>query len=432
MSDRKRENERIDTQTLEQLQLEQLQSTINRAWKHVPFYKRRFQSHGVEPAGLRAIQDIAALPFTTRQDLGDDYPYGLFAVPLRDIVRISPAPGTTAKPVVVGFTRSDLRVRNQLTARFLSAAGVGDMDVVQICLNPGLSNWARALKEGAEVVGASVMPFTMMSTAKQLMVMEDFKTSVLLTTPSYGMHLLDTMEGLGKSARDLALKTVLVVGESLKDSDRNALEMALGVKVFVGYGPSDVLGPAVAFECPEKQGLHVNEDHFLLEIVDPRNTTPLPPGREGEIVLTTLTARAFPLIRFRTGDVARILEGPCACGRTFVRISTVSGHVGNILTIRGVKTHPTQIAQILAADPKTASSRFLIHLYKENHLDMVEIWLEMTPLLFSDEVKNIEQVLKRLRKHLFQRLGLEATIRLVESLTFDLEDIGPGGVVDHR
>lgn len=432
MTDQNRENEHMDAQTLEQLQLEQLQSTINRAIKHVPFYKKQFQAHGVEPAQMRAIEDLAALPFTTRQDLGDDYPYGLFAVPLRDIVRISPAPGTTAKPVVVGFTRSDLRARNQLTARFLRAAGVGEVDVVQIYLNPGLSNWARALKEGAETVGASVMPFTTMSTTKQLMVMEDFKTSVLLTTPSYAMHLLDTMKALGKSARGLALKTVLAVGESLKEHDRNVLETALGIKVFVGYGPSDVLGPAVAFECPKKQGLHVNEDHFLLEIVDPRNSIPVPPGREGEIVLTTLTARAFPLIRFRTGDVARILEGPCACGRTLARISAVSGHIGDVLTIRGVKIHPAQIAQILADEPKAASSRFLIRLYKENHLDTVEIWLEMTPQLFSDEVKNVEQLLKRLRKHMLERLGLEATIRLVESLTLDLEDIESGGVVDRR
>lgn len=425
-------NEQMPRTELEQIQLERLQSTVNRAYKNVPFYKKQFDAQGIHPNALTAVEEVSHLPFTTRQDLCDGYPYGLFAVPLRDIVRISPSAGTTAKPVVVGYTKSDLKVRNDVTARFLTAGGVKDTDIVQICLNPGLSPWGRALKEGAESIGASVMPLSIMSTSKQLMAMEDFRTSVLLTTPSYADHMLDVMERVGKKASNLALKAILVVGEAVTEKDRDRLQSALQVDVLAGYGPSDVMAPAVAFECAEKRGLHVNEDHFLLEIIDPNSGAPLPPGQEGEIVLTTLTAKAFPLIRFRTGDLACLLETPCPCGRTFVRISAITGYTGDVLTIRGVKVHPAQIEQILADHSGMTSPRFLIHLHKESHQDMVEIWLETTEQLFSDEVKEIETTLKRLRKAMLQLLGLTASIRLMEGATLDRYGMPSGGVIDDR
>jgi phenylacetate-CoA ligase len=417
---------------LEQVQLERLQSTLNRAYKNVPFYRRQFDAHGIHPSALTAVKGISHLPFTTRQDLCDDYPYGLFAVPLRDIVRISPSTGTTAKPVVVGFTKSDLKARENITARYLTAGGVRDTDVVQICLNSGLSSWGRALKEGAESIGASVMPLSPMSTSKQLMTMEDYKTSILLTTPSYAMHMLDAMETIAKGPKSLALRAVLLVGEALTEEWRDTLQSAFNLDVLAGYGPSDVMAPGVAFECEEKKGLHVNEDHFVLEIVDPQSGALRSPGQDGEVVLTTLTARAFPLIRFRTGDLASTLDAPCPCGRTFVRISTITGYTGEVLTIRGVKAHPGQIEQILAADFGGDHPRFLVHLYKEKHLDMVEIWLEMTDRLFSDEVKGIENTLKQLRKRMFQLFGLETTIRLMEASTLDQHGMASGGVIDDR
>ncbi len=426
------QNEQMGREDLEQIQLERLQSTLNRAYKNVPFYKKQFDAAGIHPNALASVQDTGRFPFTTREDLGDNYPYGLFAVPLRDIIRISPSAGTTVKPVVVGYTKSDLKVRDTLTARFLAAGGVVDTDVVQICLSPGLSNWGRALKEGAESIGASVMPMSFMSTSKQLMAMEDYKTSVLLTTPSYAMHMLGVMDAAGRQTDRLVLKAILVMGETLTRDVRNRLESAFRVDVTAGYGPSDVMGSGIAFECHEKDGLHISEDHVFTEIIDPDSGELLPPGRKGEIVLTTLTARAFPLIRFRTGDLASIKEESCPCGRTTFRLAGIEGHTGEVLTIRGVKAHPAQIEQILRGTPSSRNSRFLIHLFKEDHLDRVEILLEMTEALFSDEVKVLERALKDFRRQMLQMLGIEVTIKTVEATTLDQYGLPSGAVIDDR
>ena len=417
---------------LEQVQLERLQSTLNRAYKNVPFYREQFDALGVEPSTLSSIVDIARFPFTTREDLSNNYPYGLFAVPLRDIVRISSSAGTTAKPVVVGYTKSDLKVRETVTARFLVAGGVVDADVVQICLNPGLTNWGRALKEGAEGIGASVMPMSHMSTSKQLMAMQDYKTSVLLTTPSYAMHMVEVMNNIGTDRNALALKAILVVGEILTQETRDGLESTLGIDVTPGYGPSDVMGPGIAFGCHEKGGLHISEDHFLLEIVEQNSGTPCPPGEAGEVVLTTMTAKAFPLIRFRTGDLASIVADSCPCGRTFARMSGITGHTGEVLTVRGVKVHPAQIERVLKGIAEDFSPRFLIRLYRENHQDMVEVWLAIDNAIFSDEVKVLEKVLNQLRNQIFQMLGLQVTIKLTEPSTLERYSKQSGGVIDNR
>jgi phenylacetate-CoA ligase len=424
-------SEEMNREDLEQVQLERLQSTLNRAYKNVSFYTKQFDSLGFHPSALVSVQDIRRLPFTTRKDLGNNYPYGLFAVPLRDIVRISSSAGTTVRPVVVGHTKSDLKVRGTVTARFLTAGGVTDIDIVQICLNPGLSNWGRALKEGAENIGASVMPMSHMSTSKQLMAMNDYKTSVLLSTPSYAMHMLQVMEAIGIDAYNLALKAILVVGEPLTQNTRSRLEAALNIDVTAGYGASDVMGPGIAFECHEKNGLHISEDHFLLEIIDPAGEAPSAPGEVGEVVVTTLTAKAFPLIRFRTGDLASFVAGSCPCGRTFARMSGITGHTGEVLTIRGVKVHPAQIERILEGVAEGFHPRFLIHLYQESHQDMVEIWLAVNDAFFSDEMKVIDNAIKELRKQIFQTLGLQAAIRLMEDSTLDEYAIS-GGVIDDR
>jgi phenylacetate-CoA ligase len=427
------EYEQMNREDLEQVQLERLQSTLNRAYKNVPFYKRQFDAIGLDPGALHSVQEITRLPFTTREDLGDNYPYGLFAVPLRDIVRISSSAGTTPKPVVVGYTMRDLKVRGAITARFLVAGGVLDTDIVQICLDPGLSNWGRALKEGAENIGASVMPMSHMSTSKQLLAMRDYKVSVLLTTPSYAMHMVDVMETIDIDASALALRAIVVVGEALTEETRKRLESTFNIDVMAAYGPSDVMGPGIAFECMEKNGLHISEDHFLLEVVDPDNGVPCPSGEAGEVVLTTLTAKAFPLIRFRTGDLALKVAELCACGRTLSRLSGIKGHAGEVLTIRGVKVHPAQIDRIINGIAEGFSPRFLIHLYKESHLDMTEIWLEVNDTVFSDEMKVLEATLKHLRGQILEMLGLHVSIRLVEAETVEQYAAkAPGGVFDER
>jgi phenylacetate-CoA ligase len=422
----------MDREDLEQVQLERLQSTLNRAYKNVSFYRKHFDAAQIDVSTVGALADIATFPFTTREDLGDNYPYGLFAVPLRDIVRISSSGGTTSNPLVVGYTKNDLRVRDTVTARFLAAGGVDETDVVQICLNPGLSNWGRALKEGAEDIGASVMPMSHMNTSKQIMAMQDYKTSVLLTTPSYAMHMLDVMETSGTDLKRLALKAILVVGEPLPRETRDALESKLRINVTAGYGVSDVSGPGIAFECGEKNGLHVSEDHLLLEIIDPARGNPCPPGERGEVVLTTLSTKAFPLIRFRTGDLACTVPGSCSCGRTLVRISEIRGHTGDVLTIRGVKVNPAQIRRIVEGMAKGYSPRFLVHLYQRSRQDMIALSLEVNDAIFSDEVKMLEATLKDLRNQLMKTLGLPVTIRLVEGRTIDEYAKPSGGVIDER
>jgi len=426
------ENERMKEDELEQLQLERLQSTLNRAYKNVPFYKKQFDALGIDPGTLGSLEDVQQLPFTTREDLGRNYPYGMFALPLRDIVRISSSTGTTPHPLVVGYTKSDLKTRSAVTARFLTAGGVVDTDVVQICLNPGLSNWGRALKEGAEEIGASVMPMSHISTSKQLMAMEDYKTSALLTTPSYAMHMIQVMEAIGTKADALSLKTVLVTGEALLQEVRNRLESALKVDVTAAYGLSDVTGPAVAYECVEKDGLHISDDHFLVEIVHVDEGTPCPPDEEGEVVLTTLTAKAFPLIRFKTGDLASKMTRNCPCGRTLMRMSGTTGYTGEVLTVRGVKVHPAQVGRIIDRIAQDFSPRFLIHVYRENYEDMIEIWLEVNDAVFSDEVKVLEGMLRHLGEQILQILGLHVTIRLVEAETIEQQLARSGGVLDDR
>lgn len=432
MTDLNRENGRMDRADLEQMQLERLQSTLNRAYKSVSFYRRRFDELGIDSSHVGAVADISKFPFTTREDMGNNYPYGLFAVPLRDIVRISSSAGTTANPVVVGYTMNDLKARNAVTARFLAAGGVVETDVVQICLNTGLTNWGRALKEGAEALGASVMPMSHMSTSKQIMAMQDYKTSVLLTTPYYAVYMVKAMEAMGVEVKDLVLKAILVLGEALSEDGRAVLESKLNVSVTAGYGVSDISGPGIAFECGEKKGLHVSEDHFILEIVDPESGYPCASGELGEVVLTTLSAKAFPLIRFRTGDLVAGLSGDCACGRTFLRISAIKGQCGQVLTIRGVKVNPAQIERIIHGISENYSPRFLIHLFKENHLDVVALLLEVNESIFSDEVKVLETVLNDLKNRILRTLGLPVRIKLVEASTIDEYGRASGSVIDER
>ncbi|NVM57263.1 MAG: hypothetical protein HWN51_03995 [Desulfobacterales bacterium] len=255
---------------------------------------------------------------------------------------------------------------------------------------------------------------------------------MLLTMPSYAMHMLEVMEAIGIDAGSLALKAILVMGEPLTQDTRDRLESALNVDVTAGYGPSDVMGPEISFECHKKDGLHISEDHFLLEIVDPDSGVPTSPGEVGEVVLTTLTAKAFPLIQFRTGDLASVIPGACTCDRTFVRMSGITGHTGEVLTIRGVKVHPAQIERILKGIAEDAFPRFLIHLYKENHQDMIEIQLAINNAIFSDEIKVIENALKQLRQQIFQMLGLQVAVKLMEASTLERYAKASGGVIDDR
>jgi phenylacetate-CoA ligase len=427
-----REMECQDRDELAQLQLERLQATLNRACKSVPFYLQGLQECGLSPSALRSLDDLVSLPFTTREDLNRSYPYGLFAVPLRDIVRIHSATGTGLRPTVSGYTGNDLGIWKEVVARCLTAAGVGPEDIVQICFDPGLANWARDFKDGAETVEASVIPMTPLEIPKQLMIMNDYKTSVLVTTPSYLGQLSQEMGRRGLPPKALALRRAVLAGEAMSQATRSQLEEGLHIQIHTAYGLSEVPGPGIAYECQERRGLHLNEDHFLAEIVDPAAGTPLPLGKEGELVLTTLTAKAYPLLRFRTGDLALLTQEACPCGRTFTRLEMTAGRADQLVVIRGVRLHPDLIEGIMTRMVKGAQPAYVAFVKRAEELDLLEVWVEVNEALFSDEIKVLEILAHRIRRELEQSLGIPARVRLVEPRTMS-EHLGClGRIIDER
>ncbi len=398
-----------------QVQLERLQSTLNRACRNVPFHANRLGVMGVEPSDISDLADIARLPFMERADFSQHYPYDLFAVPLRDIVRIHTAPGTTRNPTVSGYTVQDLEHWRQILARALAAAGVSPNDILQIALNPGLANWGRDYKDGAESMGASVIPNTQLSMEKHLMVLRDYKTTVLITTPAMAGHLADSMTETGMGPSSLSLHTLILCGECTGPEIRKKIEKQLHVRTWVHYGLSEVPGPAAAFECKAHDGLHLSEDHFLPEIIDPDTGDILPEGSTGELVLTTLTTRAFPLIRFKTGDRAQLIRKPCACGSTLVRLRWYAERTDDIINIDGVNVHTSQVGfhieQMMAMDKKMASYRVV----QQEGRKLLEVFLQMNDAIFSDEIKELEKLLRRSETRLRENLGVPVVIRLVEA-----------------
>jgi len=408
----------LDLEERAQLQLERLQSTLNRAYKNVPFYRNLLQEKGIEPARIETLTDLQYIPFATREHFSDNYPYGLFAVPLRDVVRIHTAQGTALKPTVSGYTKQDLLVWRELVARSLFAAGVSKNDILQIDVDPGLINWGQAYKDGAEAVESSVIPLTILTPEKQLMLLRDYKTSVLITSHSAATQMMHLVFRSNLNPNELALRTVVLVGEPPDAGIQDRLKHELHVKTWVHYGLSEVPGPALAFECEARQGLHVSEDHFLPEVVDPTTGGVVPEGVAGELVLTTLTTRAFPLVRFRTGDRVRLLPGACPCGRSLSRIEWLSSRTDEMKVIRGVKVHHQQIAYLLERTLGFLPNSYRFLIRSEELRDFLEVWLKVDEAIFSDEVKGMERLCLRLGKELTQELGVPVKIRLKEESSF--------------
>jgi phenylacetate-CoA ligase len=413
------EEECLDREERAQRQLEGLQSTLNRAYKNVPYYRKRFREEGIEPSNIESLQDLGRIPFTMREHFSENYPYGLFAVPLRDVVRIHTSRGTLLKPTVSGYTRQDLVVWREMAARSLAAANVSNADILQIDLGPGLINWGRDYQSGAEAIEAGVIPMTILPPEKQLMILRDYRTTTLVTTPSAAMQLTHLLFRANLNPNALALKMLILVGEAPDMRIRAQLSERLHLKTWVHYGLSEVPGPALAFECEEGQGLHISEDHFLPEVIDPETGNVLPEETDGELVLTTLTTRALPLIRFRTGDRVRLISSPCPCGRTLKRIEWLSPRTDEILVIRGVKVQHRQIQlhleRVLGFMP--GACRFVIK--SEELRDYLEVWIRVDDDLFSDEIKEMEKLSRRLESELTTELGLPLKIRFKEKPSFD-------------
>jgi len=397
-----------------QLVLERLQSTLNRAYRNVPFHRERLRKEGLDPADIQSLEDVQRLPFTTRRHLSENYPYGLFAVPLRDIVRIHTAPGTSANPTVSGYTRQDLHIWESMVATALKSSRVTPDDILQISLDYGLYTWGRDYQSGAESLGASVIPNTLLSIEKQLMVMQDYKTSTLVTTPSYAHQLAVHIEQKGLAPAAFSLKTLILVGEPAGAEERGFLEEKLHVRTWLHFGLSEVPGPALAYECDNRSCLHVNDDHFLPEIIDPASGASLPAGETGELVLTTLTTRAYPLIRFRTGDMARILPEACDCDCRLVRIEWRPERSDRLLRIRGVKVHEQQILagieKALGMPPRHAC------MFENSYQKKIflEIWIAVDHSLFSDEIKMLENRMKTVRDQVQEDTGVPVIVRLKE------------------
>ncbi|HEY6010535.1 MAG TPA: phenylacetate--CoA ligase [Nitrospirota bacterium] len=425
------ESECMDREELAQLQLERLESTLNRVYLNVPFYRKKFDEIGFNPDDLRSLDDLRKLPFTTKQDLRDNYPYGLFAVPLREVVRVHASSGTTGMATVVGYSRNDIKTWSNLVARILAAGGITKDDVIQITFNYGLFTGAFGLHYGAERLGASVIPISSGNTKRQIKIMQDFKTTALVGTPSYAMLIADTIREMDIDPNALSLKYGLFGAEAWTDAMRKELEQKLRITATDNYGLSEVMGPGVAGECLERNGLHIAEDHFLVELINPDTLEPVKPGDAGELVITTLTKEAFPVIRYRTRDLTRLIPGQCPCGRTMTRMTRVFGRTDDMLIIRGVNVFPQQIEAVLF-EIEGVAPHYQIIIDRKGALDETTVLVEVAESIFFDEMKKQSVLMETIKKRLASELGISVEVKLVEKKTIERFEGKAKRVIDNR
>ena len=414
------EMETISRNDLEVLQLSRLKSLVERVSTDVTFYKEAFSEKGITPDSIKSLDDLKRLPFTTKHDLRKYFPYGMLAVPLKKVVRIHASSGTTGKPTVVAYTAKDLDTWSELIARLITAAGVTDEDIVHVSFGYGLFTGGFGLHYGAEKVGASVIPVSSGNSERQIRIMQDFGSTVLVSTPSYSLYLAEVMEEMGVDpAKDLKLRIGLYGGESWSESIRNQIESKLGISATDNYGLSEVIGPGVSGECEVKNGMHIFEDHFIVELIDPETEEVITTeGRPGELVFTSLTKEAFPIIRYRTRDICTLDFSPCKCGRTLVRMSKIMGRSDDMLIIRGVNIYPSQIEEILLGIEEI-EPHYLLIIRREGAMDTLEIQVEVSEKIFSDEMKMMRSIQERLFHKLQTSLGISPVLKLVEPKTIE-------------
>ena len=421
--------ETLQREDLEQLQLERLQSVLNRVHRNVAFYRHLFDEHRVDPLGMKSLRDLREVPFTTREDLRRSYPYDMFAVPLRDVVRLHSTSGTTGRPIVVGYTKNDLAHWTECMARHLAGAGISEHDVIQIAFGFSLFTGGFGLYQGAEAIGASVIPSSREPLEKQLTVMRDYKTTALTCTPSFALALAAQREQMDLHPEQLKLRVGIFGAEPWSEGLRAQLEEGFHLRAFDIYGLTEVVGPGVAGECDRREGLHVNEDHFLVEVVDPSSGKPLPAGEEGELVFTTLTKEAFPLVRYRSGDLASLLPGPCACGRTLARISRLAGRTDDMVFFQGVKFLPSQVEEALLEE-KGLAPHYRIVLDREGALDTVEIQVEVAAA--EDRIASLQELQERVARRVEERIEVRPHIRLLQPHSLPRPEGGKARRVEDR
>jgi phenylacetate-CoA ligase len=417
VSDRMAQVETMPRGDLERLQLERLRALVTRAG-HVPLHRDRFAAAGVRPDGIRALDDLRRLPFTTKGDFRDTYPFGLLAVPMDEVVRIHASSGTTGKPTVVAYTRGDLDVWTEVMGRTLRAGGVGPGDVVHNAYGYGLFTGGLGFHYGAEALGAAVIPMSGGFTERQLVAFQDLGSTVLCCTPSYALHLAEAIEEAGLPAKALRLRVGFFGAEPWTEAMRTAIQQHLRLMALNIYGLSEITGPGVAVECPERQGMHVAEDHFLPEVVDPKTLEPAPPGTTGELVLTTLSKQGMPLIRYRTRDLTALDPTPCRCGRALVRLARIMARSDDMLIIRGVNVYPSQVEHALLQVPELAP-HYLLVVRREHALDTLEVQVEGQPGAMPSGEAAAAALAVRVRRRLFESLGVSAEVSIVAPKTIE-------------
>ncbi len=406
--------ETLPREELEALQLKRLKNQCERVYANVAFYRRAFDEAGIKPGDIRSLADLRYLPFTEKQDLRNHYPFGLFAVPKDNVVRIHASSGTTGKATVVGYTQRDIANWATLMARSLTAAGATRRDVIHVAYGYGLFTGGLGAHYGAERLGATTIPVSGGGTRRQAMLMKDFGATVLCCTPSYSLVLYETALECGIDIKDLPLRIGVFGAEPWTEEMRRDIQSKLGIKAVDIYGLSEIMGPGVGIECVEAQaGAHLMEDHFLCEVIDPVTKEPVPPGEAGELVITTLTKEAQPLIRYRTRDITRLIQTPCKCGRTFARMQRVRGRSDDMLIIRGVNVFPSQIESILLETEGLAPYYQLV-VRRDGNLDTLTVQVEVDEKIFSDEVKNLQRLEGKIQKNIKEFLGVTALVKLVE------------------
>ncbi|UCB44708.1 MAG: phenylacetate--CoA ligase [Spirochaetota bacterium] len=412
------EFEKMNRNELEQVQLERLQETLTRVYRRVAYYHNLFNEIGFDPLEISKKSDLQKIPFTTKDTLRDAYPYDMFAVPLREVVRMQSTAGTTGEALIVGYTKNDIDHWTELTARVLTAGEVVKDDIVQITFPYGLSTGGLGFHYGAEMIGASVIPSSEADIGKQATIMRDYRTTVIISAPTFAAQLAETLDEKGITPAELSLSKGLFGAEPWSDAFRKEIEQKLSISATDNYGLTEIIGPGVSYECNEKNGLHVSEDHFIPEIIDPDTGKTLPSGKKGELVISTITKEAFPLIRYRTGDITYLIEGDCPCGRTFVRMARVSERYDDMIILNGQNMFPSQFEQILT-EVIGLTPTYQLVIDKADNLDELIIQVEVSSDFFSDEIKKLNQLEFHIIRDVKERLDFVPKVKFVEPGTIE-------------
>lgn len=428
-----KEFETLPREALEAIQLKRLQATVERTYNHVPFYRKKFDEKGIKPQDIQSLKDLSLLPFTIKTDLRDNYPFGLFSEPMENIVRLHASSGTTGKPIVAAYTQHDLEVWAEVIARTLSCAGIHKGDIIHNAYGYGLFTGGLGVHYGAEKIGASVIPISGGNTARQVTILKDFGPTAITCTPSYSLYLAEAAREMGiDPANDFKLKVGCFGAEPWSAEMKDQIEKTFHIDAVDIYGLTEIIGPGVSSCCVEvKNGLHVFEDHFIPEIIDPVTEEVLPYGERGELVFTTITKEAFPVIRYRTRDITVLNPEPCDCGRTFLRMERVTGRTDDMLIIRGVNVFPSQIESIIMTI-EGIEPHYQLIVDRQGTLDTLEVQVEVNEKIFSDEVKVLEQLEKRVEKSIKETIGTTCRCKLVEPKTIQRSEGKAKRVIDNR